>query len=68
MYWSEEDNTLLASCPVLGIDVPEDNKYNGDIDSLIDELKDCMDGLIELVKEENKGVMKSLYLGKQVKV
>ncbi len=68
VYWSKEDNTLMAECPVLDLYVSEDNKYNGDINELVEELTECIDEHIDFVKERNNGIMYSLYLDKQINV
>lgn len=68
VYWNEEAETLIASCPVLGLYIPEDNKYKGNIDELVEELTECIDDHIDFVKERNNGIMHSLYLDKQINV
>jgi len=65
----DENNLLMAMCPVLRLDLSEnDTGKKNDIDLLIGELKYVIDDKVSFIKNESGGKYSSSFLGKYIRV
>lgn len=65
----DEKNILMAWCPVLGLDISENNiGKKKDIDLLIEALEDLIDEFIYFIKKGSGGLYFCPFLGKDIRV
>lgn len=63
----DENNVLMAVCPVLRLDMSENDIGKRDIDLLIEELRDLIDWWVSYLKKDSNKYYSS-FLGKYIRV